>query len=117
MKLPRFKYSLSTLFILFSIASVVFYWWFALPTLNARQFVVAVDSRNFDAAEEMLEDPFLASWFHVTDARLEPLTWRQILRGERVVAIGEPESWAHDADTVYYSSVRVTSSQAVWLIE
>jgi hypothetical protein len=70
-------------------------YWFILPTVNAGRFVRAVETADFKLADDCFcdaEDRFLVSWKDIfwsmeAGAYLEPLTIRQLLRGERRITV------------------------------
>jgi hypothetical protein len=70
-------------------------YWLILPSIKAQRFVRAVSSGNYQRADAYFnnqEDQFLFGWndkhwhFHA-DAELEPWSFSQFLRGERLVRL------------------------------
>jgi hypothetical protein len=88
---PRF--SLRTLLLLTTIASIACYWWFIRPSRIALQFVCAVQSSDFQAADawfrnasdRCLRELSEKSWRFKASAELLPWTLRDILVGTRNV--------------------------------
>jgi hypothetical protein len=93
---PRrwFAFRLRTLFVLVALLACALYW-FMLPTVNARQFISAVNAGRYDVAEHLCvsqTDKFPGDWTkHSTfnpRAVLLVLTWADLVRGVRPFVIG-----------------------------
>jgi hypothetical protein len=92
---PRrwFAFRLRTMFFLVAVAACALYW-VMLPTVNARQFISAVNAGQYDVAERLCvseRDKFPGSWTkHSTfnpHAVMPDLTWADLIRGVRPFAI------------------------------
>ena len=90
----RYSFRLRTLFVLTALAALAIYW-LMLPTLQARRFIRALDTGEFDVAERMCVPEtgiFPGGWKNHTTFEshpvLEELRWRDLLRGERPFFIG-----------------------------
>jgi hypothetical protein len=90
-----FAFRLRTLFVLVAAAAIALYW-LMLPTVNARQFISAVNAGKYDVAEQLCApetDKFPGDWTkHSTfnpRAMMPDLTWADLIRGVRpfVIAI------------------------------
>jgi hypothetical protein len=90
----RLRYSLRRLFLATIIAALCSYW-FMLPTINARQFVRSVAAANFEHADSYFrsaKDRFLSDlneqhWRFHARTELEPWSFRQFIRGRRLLRL------------------------------
>ena len=90
----RLKFSLRTLFLTTAIVAVACYW-LILATINAQRFVGAVASENYELADTCFREPddrFLFDWNEKrwrfkAEAWLEPWSFREFMRGERLVRL------------------------------
>src|SRR5262245_37054933 len=93
MRLRGMRFSLRTLLVVMTVAPAILYW-FGLPTLNARRYAAALETKDFVVADRMCVDqqePFpgeMKDWLSfAAQAKLEPCSWRDVWRGERRMAI------------------------------
>jgi hypothetical protein len=90
---PRF--SLRTLLALTTAVALLCYYWVIMPTRTAQQFVHAINTEDFTAAERLTaHNSDLAftkwkdeRWGFIADAELAPWSVRQLLHGTRDVAM------------------------------
>jgi hypothetical protein len=74
----RLRFSLFALFLLTTLVAIVCYW-FALPTINARKFVTAIEAKNFDSADRMFIQPqhqFIAKLMKDRPVQYMQASWR-----------------------------------------
>lgn len=90
----RWRFSLRFLLIVTAVVPLAAYW-FALPTLNARRYVAAINAGEYAAADKLCIDAervFPGDWTrHKTfqpKAGLSELTWRDIRDGRRNIYVG-----------------------------
>lgn len=92
MSRKRFRIPLRAFFLLIAVMAVLA-WWLMLPTYNANRYVHAINSREFDVADQMCSDPAtrFPGFFHPDGdyamfrcrAQVEPLTWQNVWSGTR----------------------------------
>jgi hypothetical protein len=95
--LARFRYSLRALFVSTLLCSLASYW-FALPSINAHRFLVAMTDKRFADADRLFKDSdqgFITGFGDVYQLRnakvsVHPLTWSQLLRRERMLTVHLP---------------------------
>jgi hypothetical protein len=91
----RLRFSLRTFFILVALLAAFCYWWFVLPSVTANRFIQAIAAKDYVAADRLFSDPkdrFIAAaadkyWAFETTAELGPITFGQLLTGQRHVSL------------------------------
>jgi hypothetical protein len=95
----RLRFSLRTMFLASTAVAGICYW-FVLPTVNATRFVRAVESADYKLADDCFREfdhRFLVTWKNIfwsmeADAHMVPLSFRQLIRGERHVNVSVEHS-------------------------
>src|SRR5262245_11202609 len=90
----RLRFSLRLLFVLMTVVAAVCLW-FLLPSLNARRFLVALKSEDYQSADKLFsktEDRFLAEWAEKrwsfrSSGELMPFTFDQLWHNRRELRV------------------------------
>jgi hypothetical protein len=90
----RLRFSLRMMFLATTVVAGVCYW-LILPSVKAGRFVRAIEAADFEVADRCFcnsDDRFLVAWKNIfwsmkAYAQVEPLSIRQLIRGERHVTV------------------------------
>lgn len=108
----RLQFHLRTLLLGVAICVIACYWT-VRPTFVANHFAAAIDSHRFDTVDELLvEDRDWATDFQLANIQMElkPLTFRQLVRGERWFTGYLPRGEKSMEEYDWLFSLRVTRS-------
>lgn len=91
----RFRFSLRKFFVLVALVAAFCYYWFVRPTAIARQFIEAIATKDYAAADQCFQnadDHIIANsakkyWAFAADAKLSPVSFGQLVRGQRHVRL------------------------------
>ena len=78
---PRLQFSLRLLVLAVAIVPAAIYW-LALPTLNASRYVTAINTGNYEAADNWTRHATFQPRTH-----LSPLSWADVQRSERRISV------------------------------